>query len=344
MMATHRPGLQLFQCGDVRLQSGQTLADAKLAYVTLGQLNASRDNAIVLPTYYTGQHWNYLPLIGPGRALDADRYFIIIPNMFGNGLSSSPSSPSTPADTDTSTPFPRVSVLDNVVQQARLVFDHLQVRALALVCGWSMGGMQAYQWAVSYPARVQRMLAYCSAARTSAYNAVFLEGLKACLRADPDWRDDRCRRPPVLGLRAFARVYAGWGYSHAFYRDGLYRELGYASREALLQAWEQDHVCLDANDLMAMLMTWEHADVAANAQFEGDFARALASIRARTLLLACSTDRYFPPIDNQREAQIIPDCELRVLESPFGHCALSPGRVPAAMEFLDQALEALLGR
>ncbi len=102
-----------------------------------------------------------------------------------------------------------------------------------------------------------------------------------CLRADPNSRDDRCRDPPVLGLRAIARVYAGWAYSHAFYRDALYRELGYASPQALLQAWKQDHLCLNANDLMAMLMMWEHADVAANAQFEGDFAGALATIRAR---------------------------------------------------------------
>jgi homoserine O-acetyltransferase len=302
-------------------------------------LNESRDNAIVLPTYYTGQHWNYLTLIGPGRALDPERYFIVIPNMFGNGLSSSPS---TARAVRAGVPFPPVSLYDNVVQQARLVFEHLRIAELALVCGWSMGGMQAYQWAALYPERVRRLLAYCSAARTSPYNAVFLEGLKACLEADPHWREDRCAQLPQRGLRAFARVYCGWAYSHAFYRNGLFQALGYPTQEALLQAWELDHLAFDANDLMAMLLTWRQADIAANPRYAGDFTQALRSIRAQTLLLACSTDRYFPPTDNEHEAQLIPSCELRVLDSPFGHCALSPGKVSEATAFLEQALNQLL--
>ena len=91
-----------------------------------------------------------------------------------------------------------------------------------------------------------------------------------------------------------------------------------------------------------MLQTWRQADIAANEQFGGDFQSALSAIRARTLLLPCSTDRYFPPVDNEYEAHRIPHCELRLLESPFGHCALSPGRVPAATAFLDRALRDLL--
>jgi homoserine O-acetyltransferase/O-succinyltransferase len=331
--------VQQLRLGDVRLQSGETLSDAQLTYATIGVPNRARDNAIVLPTYYTGQHTNYLKLVGPNRALDPERYFIIIPNMFGNGLSTSPSNY---PPTERGTAFPSISVFDNIAQQARLVFEHLGVRELALVCGWSMGGMQAYQWAALHPERVHRLLAYCAAARTSAYNAVFLDGLSACLRADPDWRDARCPRSPQRGLRAFARVYAGWAYSDAFFRDGLYHQLDYPSQEMLLQGWEQDHLAMDANDLMAMLDTWQGADVAANERFGGNYERALAAIRARTLLLPCSTDRYFPPLDNLREAELIPDCELRVLDSPFGHCALSPGRVPAAMAFLEQALEDLL--
>lgn len=333
------PDLQLLSLGDLRLQCGETLKDARLAYVTLGKLNKPRDNAILLPTYYTGRHASYLPIIGPQWALDPSRYFIIIPNMFGNGLSSSPS---IDLRARIGQPYPRITLYDNVLQQARLVFDHLQVAELALVCGWSMGGMQAYQWAALFPQRVQRLLAYCSAARISPYNEVFLEGLQATLQADPYWREGRCGERPVQGLRAFGRVYAGWAYSHAFYRDALYKQLGYSTREALLQAWEEDHLAIDANDLMTMLTTWKHADIGANDVFRGCYEVALGTIRARTILLPCSTDRYFPPEDNELEAQLIPNCELRVLNSPFGHCALSPGKVPAATAFLDAALRSLL--
>lgn len=333
------PETQLLRLGDISLQSGETLADAQLAYVTLGTLNARRDNAIVLPTYYTGQHTNYLQMIGSRWALDPARYFVIIPNMFGNGLSTSPSNDS---HAQVAQVYPTISVYDNVVQQARLVFEHLEVRELALVCGWSMGGMQAYQWAALYPPKVRRMLAYCSAARTSPYNAVFLDGLRSTLQADPHWRDGRCLERPEKGLRAFGRVYAGWAYSHAFFRDALYRTLGYATPEALLDAWEEDHLALDANDLMVMLVTWRQADVSANEIYQGDFARALGAIRARSVLLPSSTDRYFAPEDNALEARLIPDCELRVLESDYGHCALSPGRVPEAMAYLDEVLAALL--
>jgi homoserine O-acetyltransferase len=335
-MTTQRRRLPL---GDIRLQSGETLAGAQLVYIALGELNEARDNAIVLPTYYTGQDSSYLKMIGPQWAIDPSRYFIIIPNMLGNGLSSSPSND---PQARAGQPYPRVTLYDNVVQQARLVFEHLKVRQVELVCGWSMGGMQAYQWAALHPETVRRLLPYCSAARTSAYNAVFLAGLAATLQADPRWQEGRCLEQPVKGLKAFARVYAGWAYSHSFYRDELYRTLGYPTQEALLQGWEEDHLAIDANDLMAMLSTWQHADIAANEIFAGDFERALRAIQARTILLPCSTDRYFPPADNELEARLIRSCELRILDSPYGHCALSPGRVPAAMAFLDQVIRELL--
>lgn len=332
---------EILRLGDVALQSGEILADAQLAYVTVGRLNAARDNVIVMPTYYTGCHRNYLALIGPGKALDSTRYFIVIPNMFGNGLSSSPSNTRLNARRLS---FPRITVYDNVVQQARLVFDVLGAVSLAMVCGWSMGGMQAYQWAVLFPDKVHRLLPFCAAARISPYNYVFLEGAKSALQADARWRNGPSNGQPVDGIRAFARVYAGWAYSHDFFRDELYTELGHDSIEALLRSWADDHLKFDAADLLAMLDTWQHADVSANQRFAGNFPGALRSIRADTILLPCSTDRYFPEEDNRYEADLIPHCEVRTLNSAFGHCALSPGRVPSAVAFLDACLAELLSR
>lgn len=87
--------------------------------------------------------------------------------------------------------------------------------------------------------------------------------------------------PPVAGLKAFARVYAGWAYSQTFYRDGLYRKLGFDTIEELLRDWEADHVDnWDANDLLAKLATWQKGDVSANSLYNGDLAHALGAVRA----------------------------------------------------------------
>ena len=169
---------EVFELGDVVLQEGATLRGAKLAYKTFGALNEDKSNAIVYPTWYSGRHWENEWLIGEGMALDPNEYFVIIPNMLGNGISSSPSNTPPPYD---KARFPRVTVYDNVSVQHRLVTEHFGIEKLALVTGWSMGAGQTYQWAVSYPEMVERMLPFCGSSKTSRHNFVFLEGVKAAL-------------------------------------------------------------------------------------------------------------------------------------------------------------------
>src|ERR1700747_1535596 len=121
---------QIFELGDIVLQSKMTLRNAKLAYKTFGTLNAKKDNVIVYPTWYSGQHYENEWLIGEGRALDPSKYFIIIPNMFVNGLSSSPSN--TPAACGGSR-FPNVTAYDNVRQQYRLFSQEIRIEAMKLL-------------------------------------------------------------------------------------------------------------------------------------------------------------------------------------------------------------------
>jgi homoserine O-acetyltransferase/O-succinyltransferase len=170
-----------FELGDFELEEGVTLRGAFLAYKTFGQLNAAKDNAVVYPTWYSGRHWENEWLVGDGMALDPVRYFIIIPNMLGNGMSSSPSNTPPPYDRAR---FPHINVRDNVRAQHRLVTERFGIERLAAVTGWSMGAGQTYQWAVSYPEMVPRILPFCGSARTSPHNFVFLEGVKAALTAD----------------------------------------------------------------------------------------------------------------------------------------------------------------
>jgi homoserine O-acetyltransferase/O-succinyltransferase len=167
---------QIFELGDIVLQSKMTLRNAKLAYKTFGTLNAKKDNVIVYPTWYSGQHYENEWLIGERRALDPSKYFIIIPNMFGNGLSSSPSNTPAPCGGPR---FPNVTAYDNVRQQYRLVTEKFGIETIKLVTGWSMGGLQTYHWGALYPDMVERILPFQGSAKCSRHNFVFLEGVKA---------------------------------------------------------------------------------------------------------------------------------------------------------------------
>ncbi len=332
---------EILELGDFPLANGEVLRGARLAYATYGTQNAARDNCIVFPTYYTGTHRSNARIIAKGKALDPSLYYIVVPNLFGNGLSSSPSNSH---GEQGGARFPRITIHDNVAAQHRLVVHHLGVRHIQLVTGWSMGSLQAYQWAVSFPDLVERLLPFCGSARCWPQNRVFLEGVRAALVADPAYADGFYSSPPTRGLQAFGRVYAGWAYSPAFFREQLYRNLGFEELEAFLKAWEEDHLDWDANNLLLKLWSWQHADPSAHDGFGGDLSAALGAIRAKTLIMPCDNDRYFTLEENRIEAAMIPGAELRAFESPYGHCAGAPGRFPAEMAFLDAAMKELLRR
>jgi len=331
---------ETFNLGDVALREGATLRDAELAYKTYGTLNEDKSNAVVYPTWYSGRHWENEWLIGPGMALDPERYFVIVPNMLGNGLSSSPSNTPPPYDRAR---FPQVTFQDNISVQHRLVTERFGIERLALVTGWSMGAGQTYQWAVSHPEMVERILPFCGSPKTSRHNIVFLEGVKAALTADADFDGGWYTEQPTRGLRALARVYAGWGFSQAFYWDEVYRELGFSSLEDFLVGfWEGFFLDgRDANNLLAMLWTWQNGDIGLTPGFEGEYERALASIRAKAIVMPAEKDLYFPPEDEEYAVRHMEDAELRVIPGVWGHFA-GGGLNPDDVKFIDDALKELL--
>lgn len=324
---------------DFSLQRGGVLPELRLAYKTYGELNAARDNVVVLPTFYTGTHLRNEGFFGAGRAIDPARHFIVSVNLVGNGVSSSPSNTPAPYDGPR---FPTFTLLDNVRAQHALLFDEIGISSIALVTGWSMAGCQSFQWGAQYPECVRAILPFCGSARTSVHNHVFLEGVKAALTADRGFDAGNYTIPPASGLKAFARVYAGWAYSQTFYREGLYRQLGFSSAEELLCDWERDHLDWDANDLLCKLRTWQLCDISDNDLYRGDFPRALASIRARTVIISCDNDLYFQPADNDLEVRHIPGGVHHVYRSAWGHCVASPGNDPGFADYLDQCLGEML--
>lgn len=330
---------QIFELGDVVLQRGATLRGAKLAYKTYGTLNADKSNVVVYPTWYSGQHHDNEWLIGEGMALDLAKYFIIVPNMLGNGLSSSPSNTPPPYDLAR---FPHVTLYDNVRLQHRLVTEQFGIERIALVVGWSMGAQQTNQWGCLYPEMVERIAPFCGSARTAPHNIVFLEGVKAALTSDAAWNGGWYTTPPTRGLRAVGRVYAGWGLSQPFYRQELWRELGFSSLEDFLVGyWEGFFLKKDANNLLAMLWSWQHGDISANPVFGGDFKKALGAIRARAIVMPAERDLYFPAADNEWEVAQMPNAEYRPIPGVWGHFA-GGGSSPVDTRFIDDALRELL--
>ena len=313
---------ETFELAEFTLQRGITLPRAEIAYRTYGRLAADRSNVVLYPTSYAAQHTDIEWLIGPGRVLDPTDWFIVIPNMFTNGLSTSPSNLAPPFGPDRSPVFTH---WDNVRAQRRLLADVFDVERLALVYGWSMGAQQALHWGAIFPDRVERICAVCGSAKTSVHNQVFLQGVQATLTADPNWRGDHFAAHPVRGLRAMGRVYAGWALSQAFYRERLYESAGYSSLEDfLVRNWEANFLRRDAHDLLASLETWSQSDISDNPLYEGDLDRALGSIRARAIIMPSLTDLYFTPRDSASETERMPNAEYRPIDSIWGHRAGNP--------------------
>ena len=326
---------ETFEAGDLALASGETLANARLHYHQIGSLNAPKDNLVLLPTYYGGAAAGNHPWVGEDSPLDPERYCIVIPALLGAGESSSPSNTS---GAQAGCRFPRIGLYDNIMLQKRLLDEVFDGARLALVMGWSMGGMQALQWASLFPERVSAVLATCCTARCYPHNRIFLEGVKAALTCDQGFQDGHYTRPPERGLKAFARVYAGWAYSQAYFRRELWRHQGFASVEELLEFWEQDHLSQDANDLLAVLDTWQTADISDNPVFGGDFRGALSAITMPACLMPGSTDLYFTTEDACADARSMPGAHTEILNSDLGHTAGGAGRDPdAQIQILNAA-------
>jgi len=330
---------QVYEPEDFVVRSGLTLRDARLVYKTYGTLNEDKSNVVLYPTRFGGTHVDNEYLIGEGMALDPAKYFIIVPNLLGNGLSSSPSNSSIPFDRGR---FPKLTVHDNVLLQEKLLREVFGIEEIALVVGWSMAAQQAYHWAALYPDRVKRLAPIAGSARTSPHNFVFLEGVRAALTTDPEWRAGWYEKQPQAGLRAMGRVWAGWALSQTFYRKQMYLDLGYSSLEDYLVAyWEAVYLKRDANDILSMIWTWQHADLSDNDVFNGDYEAALGAITAKTIVMPGRTDMYFPPEDSAIEVSLMPNAELRVIPSIWGHYAGGPASADD-VNFVDTALKELL--
>ncbi|KAI9726446.1 MAG: hypothetical protein M1828_001268 [Chrysothrix sp. TS-e1954] len=344
-------GYETYKLGDFPLQSGGILKDAYIAYKTFGDV--TKNPAVIYPTWFSGSIEDNVWLIGDDMTLSAKTYFIVIPALFGNGESTSPSNTPSPR------PFPNITFYDNVKAQHKLVTEHLGIKHANAVLGWSMGGVCTYQWATQYPDFMDYIVPFCGCAKTSLHCQVFGEGVKSALlgakgavsagvkanEATPNdqykgWNKEERER----ALKAMARVYAGWGFSQAFYREKLYESapaLGFKDLDDFLVTfWEGWGLSKDPENLITMMWTWQAGDVSAQEPYNGDFKKAMQGIKAKALVLPSQTDLYFPPEDSAIEvANMRPGIGHMVpFPSIWGHWAGGPGQSIEDVKWLDSKL------
>lgn len=329
-----------YDLGDFELESGDTIRGLTLAYATFGTLSAQRDNAILFPTWYSGSSKILeRAYVGSGRALDPDKYFIILVNQIGAGLSSSPSNAAPPFDVAR---FPRVSIADDVRAQHRLVTEAFGVERLALVLGGSMGAQQTYEWAVRYPDAVRRAAPIAGLARGTAHNKLLVSTFIDAIISDPAFEEGWYERASSVhrGLRRHARSFAASGFSPALFNRRGWSELGFTTTDDFVTGFVEGHFLpQDPNNLVLLLSKWRDADV--SRATNGDLAQALGGVRAKTFVIAIDEDGFFPLADIAAEQKLIAGSELRRVSSPWGHLALF-GTDPAYNAAIDRHLEDLL--
>ncbi len=328
-----------FEIKNFALQCGVILPSAKIVYKTYGKLNDDRSNVILYPTSYGARHDNIEWLIRPDSILDPSQYFIIIPNMLGNGLSTSPSNNPICKLAESSFWFTH---LDNITAQKKLL-DSLGIEKLELVYGWSMGAQQAYHWGVLYPSYVKRLACLCGTAKTTEHNQVFLLSLRSALTADSAWNGTEFTTTVDRGYKTFARIYASWAASQPYYKQQIYRQLGYESLEDyLVRGWEANYRQRNPHDLLAMIDTWLRCDISNNSLYQGEYQKALQSITAKTLVMPSTTDLYFTPEDCLAEANLIGDSKYLSIDSIWGHRSGNPYQNKEDEIFIAEAIRELM--
>ncbi len=316
------------------LDCGATLGSMTVAYRTYGRLNRDRSNAVLVCHALTGDQYVAEPhpltgkpgwwdmLVGPGRPVDTDRFFVVCANVLGGCMGSTgPRSIRDGGDEPWGTDFPPVTIRDMVRAQKRLI-DHLGIARLFAVVGGSMGGMQVLQWAATYPEAVFAAVPVAAAAYHSAQNIAFHEVGRQAIFADPDWRGGqywRDGRIPARGL-AVARMCAHITYLS---EQALTRKFGRriqaapkGAEEAISLFGEMFEVesylrhqgstfvnRFDANSYLTITRAMDYFDLAA--EHGGELAAAFRGTRTRFCIVSFSSDWLFPTEESREVARAL---------------------------------------
>ncbi|MDA8020424.1 MAG: homoserine O-acetyltransferase [Thermoanaerobaculia bacterium] len=307
------PDTRSLVLGEVELESGEILREVRLAYRTWGRLAPGGDNAVLVCHALTGSadvdRW-WPDLLGPGLALDPERDFVVCSNVLGGCYGST--GPSSYASSDG--PFPDITVRDVVRAQAVLL-DHLGIATLRMVIGGSLGGLQALEWAATFPERVRSLVPIASSTRHSPWCIALSEAQRRAIAADPE-------QPPRAGLAA-ARAIAMCSYRSPLGLGSRFDrrpDPATPSRFAV-EAWLEHHGeafvdRFDAASYVTLTRTMDSHDVGRG---RGGVLEALRDFRGPALVVSVNSDVLYPPAEQEELAGSLPAAELVRLDSIHGH-------------------------
>jgi homoserine O-acetyltransferase len=300
---------QTAQIGDLTLESGNVIRDCVIGYRTFGTLNTDKTNAVVFPTAFG---WRSAGMassrIGPGKLIDSEKYFVIVVDSLGDGISSSPSNSKTQPGVN----FPKFSIRDMVNAEQKLVTESLHLPHVRAVIGFSMGGMQAFQWSVSYPGLVDKTVSIVGSPQLTSYDMLEWRTAQLALESDPDWKGGRYTRQPELRLMNMVQTLLL--QTPQFVATNTPRQKYQEFESDLVQGPDD----LDANDTLRQIQALLTADVAA--PFRGSLQGAAAVVRGKVLVIVNKQDHVVNPLPSVEFAKML-HAQLIELDSNCGHRA-----------------------
>jgi len=317
---------QHFAMGDLKLESGEVIEDNVQSFVTHGTLNDDKSNVILVVPSVAGDHHRVDFLIGEGKALDPTKYFIVATDTFGNGALGmrSPSN----SETQPGLKFPKFTVRDMVESQRRLLVEKFGINHVVAVVGASMGGMQALQWGVSYPDFMDSLVAIAATPRTAAWTVALHEATRKALMADSAWNDGNYTEQPLKGWRAWGDII----WLAVVAPDGMNGSYPDAldvipAMEKYEEFWIEEK--WDANDWILRTWAYDRHNIGdtPGRGFDGDHIKALAEIKAKTLLMSAPLDLYNPVELAHESAKYIPGATFVEIPTNNGHRSGKPADV-----------------
>lgn len=303
-------GLQFADLGDFELRSGKVIHDFRLGYRTFGTLNSDKSNVILWPSWLGGTTKDLLSLVGSKNVVDSDKYFVVLVEAIGNGISSSPSN----SRTQPGKYFPEFTIRDMVESQRRLLLEVLHVSHLRAVVGISMGGIQAFEWAVAYPDFMDRALPMAGSPQSTSYDKLLWTAEIDAIESDPAWNDGHPTAPLTRGI-ALAQEIDRMNLSSPEYRAKFTTPEEFAGYISALKknsaasggvAWDQ------IRQRQAMI----RHDIPA--EFGISLDQAAHRVKAKMLVIVSPQDHMVNPLPALQFAEAI-HVPIIKLDSPCGH-------------------------
>ncbi|MGA9773416.1 MAG: alpha/beta fold hydrolase [Blastocatellia bacterium] len=293
------------ELGDFRLESGKTIQKCRIGYRTFGELNREKSNAILFPTWFSGRSEDLMGLIGPGKMVDSSKYFVIAVDALGDGVSSSPSN----SATQRGRAFPQFTIRDMVNSQHLMLTEKLQIKRLYAVVGISMGGMQTFQWMISYPDFMQKAIPIVGTPRQSSYDLLLWQTELRIIESNRNLKDGKKRAMSVIAGISLLFLYSPhYQVTHtkaADYKHALAEEEKSLARH-------------DLDDYASQLRAMIGHDIFKPFNDSGD--HAAAAVRARVLVIVSEQDHMVNPSSSLEFAGLL-KAETLELTNDCGHLA-----------------------